>query len=102
MTIRSADFAETSRRYPVEERLIYRNTAENNDPNTSQIASHRASDKTMTPISCAARGSAECDRVLLPSLAIGQFPFGVEARLANMLTLTLSRCAIIHLAVSKK
>jgi hypothetical protein len=51
---------------PWEQNRSYRNTAENNEANASQIAIHKPSDKTMTPINCAARGSAKTCRLLLP------------------------------------
>jgi hypothetical protein len=54
----------------------YRNTAEVNEAKASQIATHRASDNTITPISCALRRSRGCDRLLPPFPVIGQSPFG--------------------------
>ena len=59
---------------PWEQNRSYRNTAENNEANASQIAIHKPSDKTMTPINCAARGSAKTCRLLLPLPPIRQSP----------------------------
>ena len=42
----------------------YRNTVETNEEKASQIAIHRPSDKTITPINCASQRSPECGRVL--------------------------------------